>query len=165
MATWREKFAEMAKTISRASTEFVQTSKINVELSGEKTKRKDIYVEMGKKVKEIYESGESLGAFFDGKYEELVAVEQRIKDLRVQIDEVKGLRSCPSCGKSNVRELDYCAKCGCAMYSTAGHVPQPNTRPAEDTYDPHTQSAKVCIICGVKVAEDDTVCPGCGREL
>ena len=81
-------------------------------LSSEETSLKNLYMEIGKKVHEIYQYGGSLGKFFDEKYLEVEASERKIADIKEQISVIKGTRACIKCGKTVDRSAEFCQKCG-----------------------------------------------------
>jgi rubrerythrin len=106
---------KISKTLTKTSGDLLKTTKLSVSLSNEEESLKNLYVEIGKKVHEIYLYGGSLGKFFDEKYRELEIQENKIKELRETLDMVKGVKSCPKCGKSVDKAAEFCPKCGNSM--------------------------------------------------
>ncbi|MCL1787220.1 MAG: zinc ribbon domain-containing protein [Defluviitaleaceae bacterium] len=102
----------ITKSVTKTSGDLLKTTKLNMSLSSEEAALKNLYMEIGKKVHEIYQYGGSLGKFFDEKYLEIEASERKIADLKEQIGVIKGTRACPKCGKSVDRAAEFCQKCG-----------------------------------------------------
>jgi len=109
----------LTKKATTASGDLLKTTKLNFNLSTEEASLNKLYVEIGKKVHEIYLYGGSLGKFFDEKYREIETCEQKIAELKEQIGVIKGTRDCPKCGKAVERSAEFCPKCGLKMDSAA----------------------------------------------
>jgi len=102
----------ITKSVTKTSGDLLKTTKLSMNLSSEETNLKNLYMEIGKKVHEIYQYGGSLGKFFDEKYLEIEASERKIADIREQISVIKGTRVCTKCGKTVDRSAEFCQKCG-----------------------------------------------------
>ena len=102
----------LVKSLSNASKELVKTTKLNMDLSSKESELKSIYIEIGKKVHEIYAYGGSLGEFFDEKYQSILLAEQQLAELKNSINIAKGVKNCGSCGKQVERSATFCPKCG-----------------------------------------------------
>ncbi|MCL1843122.1 MAG: zinc ribbon domain-containing protein [Defluviitaleaceae bacterium] len=112
MSDFRETVTSAAKSVAKTSGDFLKTTKLNMNLSSEENALKALYLEIGKKVHEIYKYGGSVGEFFDEKYTELQACEKKIAEIKEQISVIKGIRKCPDCGKTAERLAEFCPKCG-----------------------------------------------------
>ena len=108
----RGTIASITKNVTKTSGDLLKTTKLNINLSNEESNLKNLYIEIGKKVHEIYLYGGSLGKFFDEKYRELDTCERKIAEIKEQIGVIKGTRECPKCGKSVERTAEFCQKCG-----------------------------------------------------
>ena len=102
----------ITKNVTKTSGDLLKTTKLNLSLSNEEANLKNLYMEIGKKVHEIYLYGGSLGKFFDEKYKELSSLEMKISDIKEQIGVIKGTRECAKCGKPVERTAEFCPKCG-----------------------------------------------------
>jgi len=112
MSDFRDTITNVAKSVTKTSGDLLKTTKLNMNLSTEEGKLKSLYLEIGKKVHEIYQYGGSLGTYFDEKYLEILTAERKISEMKEQISAIKGVRNCPKCGKSAERESEFCPKCG-----------------------------------------------------
>ena len=61
----RGTLANITKNVTKTSGDFLRTTKLSMSLSTEETNLKNLYMDIGKKVHEIYQYGGSLGKFFD----------------------------------------------------------------------------------------------------
>ncbi len=166
-----------AKAIAKASGDAIKTTRYSMAISNEESTLKNLYIEMGKKVCEIYSYGGSMGEFFDEKYKEILASEDKIKDLKQQLDQAKGSRTCPHCGKNAPLSSEFCAKCGKSLLdiqpainditNTTAHNNELNDEPIIDLTAnyPSKNDLKKCSICGYENAREDKFCLSCGRFL
>lgn len=112
MSDFRDTITNVAKSVTKTSGDLLKTTKLNMNLSTAEAGLKNLHLEIGKKVHEMYRGGERLGEFFDGKYIEILAAEEKIAEIKEKIDTIKGVRKCPKCEKIAERESEFCPKCG-----------------------------------------------------
>ena len=117
----------LTRSVTKTSGDLLKTTKLTMSLSTEETNLKNLYMEIGKKVHEIYQYGGSLGKFFDEKYLEIDAAERKIADLKEQIGVIKGTRVCTKCGKTVDRSAEFCQKCGVRV--ELNHAPEAEQAP------------------------------------
>ena len=154
--------AKAAKAITKGSGTFIKTTRLTISLHNEEANLKSLYIDIGKKVHEIYQYGGSLGEFFDAKYQEVVEVQNKIDGIKSQIDVAKGVISCPKCGKASPRTSVYCPKCGESMTA----APELATQPAQiEEPPPPARKEKTCAICGAVNDQQDRFCLSCGRMI
>ncbi len=130
MSNLKSTLLNITRNVSKTSGVLVKTTKLSVNLAQEQETLKNLYIETGKKVHEIYQYGGSLGKFFDEKYHEIEAVENKITNLKEEIAKIKGVKECPKCGKQVDRNAEFCPKCGLRLESAApGEAPPPYDPP------------------------------------
>ena len=182
MADIRSKVFNMTNNIAKSSGDFVRNTKLNIELANQEEHLKSIYIEIGKKVHEIYSFGGSLGSAFDDLYKDALVCEGQIRDLRKRIDVVKGVVTCEKCGKNVERKAEFCPSCGARMY-LSGEVAASANMIEERTYAPdiamqeHVHEpvpedspieapvTKKCPSCGADNPSGTRFCLGCGRVM
>lgn len=130
---------KIGRNITKTSKDIIKNTKLSMQLSAQEEKLKNIYIEIGKKVYEIYSYGGNIGQFFDEKYKEMVDIEKEISiikgkiaenkeskqddirqqnnnndiiDTRNQVSIVEECRICNSCGQKNGLNDRFCIKCG-----------------------------------------------------
>ncbi|MCL2217613.1 MAG: zinc ribbon domain-containing protein [Defluviitaleaceae bacterium] len=133
MSDFQSTVVNIARNVTKASGDLLKSTKLNMSLSSEEANLKSLYMEIGRKVHEIYSYGGSLGEYFDGKYMEIVECERKISDIKEQIGKIKGIRECPKCGKKVERVSEFCPKCGLKLGVAEAEIPAaaPVTSPVE----------------------------------
>jgi hypothetical protein len=109
----------ITRNVGKTSSVLVKTTKLSVTLAQEQEALKALYVEIGKKVHEIYQYGGTLGKFFDEKYREIEGLERKIDGLKEEIAKIKGVKECPKCGKQVDKNAEFCPKCGLRLEGVA----------------------------------------------
>ena len=184
MQDFRETIVNITKNVTKTSGDLLKTTKLGISLSSEETNLKNLYIEIGKKVHEIYQYGGSLGKFFDEKHAELEACERKISEYKEQISQIKGTRECGKCGKTVERTSEYCPKCGMRVSDAlppletatipsvpipvSVHEPAPTSIPIPQTIsapEPIAPQTRTCRVCGVANQLNSKFCLSCGRIL
>lgn len=140
----RGTLTSFTRNVTKTSGDLFKTTKLSVSLSQEQESLRTVYLDIGKKVHEIYMYGGTLGKFFDEKYHEIVACEQRINELKDKINQIKGTRECPNCGKTVEKTSEFCPKCGGKLDGTVRVSMVPDgmdSVPTTSDTRPHAPSA------------------------
>jgi ribosomal protein L32 len=158
--------ANVARSIAKGSGTLIKTTKLTMELSGEESKLKTLYLELGKKVHEIYSYGGTLGEYFDKRYQDILEHQRKIDDLKEALDIIKGVKVCPKCGKTSPRASTFCPKCGegIAEVPSKTEAGQPPSVPPNQTPQV-APMGKTCNVCGSANESADRFCLSCGRIL
>jgi predicted RNA-binding Zn-ribbon protein involved in translation (DUF1610 family) len=156
----------LRKSITKTSTEIVKTTKINLNISSSEENLNSLYLEIGKKVHEIYIYGGTLGKFFDEKFIDIVELERKISDLRSQLDVIKGTRSCYKCGGQVDRNSEFCPKCGVSLVDSEVRTKTVNEF-ANDNFKTATVKTvkSTCTLCLFENDTNSKYCFSCGRQL
>ena len=179
MADIKSTVFNLTNTLAKSSGDFVKNTKLNIDLANQEEQLKSIYIEIGKKVHEIYTFGGTLGAAFDDLHRDLVICEGQIRDLRKRIDAVKGVSTCLKCGKNVDRKSEFCPGCGTRMYPAAEFsteipktltdtAPTPEPLVIEHKDEPRQEdepTVRKCISCGAENPSGIRFCLGCGRII
>jgi len=171
----------VTKAITKGGGTLIKTTKLTLNLSSEEGKLNALYMEIGKKVHEIYSYGGSIGEFFDAKYQEILEQQNKINDIKTALDLAKGVRTCPKCGKGSPRTSVFCSKCGESMgeaaeaeaenaepvaaYTIDNQAPPLNSPKIEEPVKEEVKQVKSCGICGSVNNIADRFCLSCGRIL
>lgn len=168
----------ITKAIGKTSGTILKTTKLTIGLSNEESKLNSLYIEVGKKVHEIYNKNENLThfkSFFDEKYEQIYSVQSKIYTIKNKIDIIKGVITCPKCTKQNLRTSHFCSKCGYDIALLSDTITQdiPASQEASETAsiqnpqekpkEAAKEMLKICNICGYKNNLSDKFCLSCGR--
>jgi ribosomal protein L40E len=152
------KFTQLAKDVTKSSAGFFKTATLSLRLASEENKLREIYVDIGKKVSEIYHCGGSLGGGFDSIFSTAREAEERVNNVKNQLDAAKGTKTCSKCGKTMDRAATFCPKCGQKAPGA------PNTQPAA-TAETVIEAKRICAACGAENAPANSFCNSCGRNL
>ncbi len=105
-----------------------------------------------------------------------------IQNNRDQIDALKGLQKCPSCGMSISEDMTFCKYCGARLvpeFTAAGQTAEetaaepaaeavvaPEPAPeAEAAEEPAAEAPAFCAHCGAKLEPGTAFCPSCGQKV
>lgn len=158
----------LTENISKTSNSFLRKAKIKYSLHQEDEKLKKIYVDIGKKVHEIYAYGGSLGKYFDQKYLEIQKLELNINELDSQFENNKDIIICKVCKNKNPLISDYCGKCGSRLkgLNTKDDLPNKEIKKVQESLNKSSLYAEVlCKYCGSSNRTDNKFCLQCGRSL
>jgi len=186
MSDIRGTISSFTKSVTKTSGDLFKTTRLSMSVSSEQNVLKNLYMEIGKKVHEIYQYGGTLGKYFDEKYLEIEASERKINELKEQISQIKGVRECPKCSKTVERAAEFCPKCGIRMSATGTDLaplpeqdakPEPSPPPSSEAEPASTAPISIhppkpkepdpktrrCRVCGMENDISTKFCLSCGR--
>ena len=105
----------VAATAGKKTDEAIKTSKLKFKSSQLNTDIKNKYEKLGAMVYEMAASGEKDTETFDATIAEIDAAKAELEDIEKQLDELKGMVACPSCGIKTENANTYCPKCGAKL--------------------------------------------------
>ncbi len=151
--------ASLAKNVMGTSQGIMQSAKLNLLRANEEEKIKAVYIEIGKKVHEIYSYGGEVGPFFTEKYNEIISIERKIKELNDKIEVQK---------KS--KEIYHTESIPAErIVSEIKEEPELKENESDKTVAVSEKYAempkKVCSICKSQNDVNEKFCLGCGRML
>lgn len=76
---------KIGKNITKTSKDIIKNTKLSMQLSSQEEKLRNVYIETGKKVYEIYSYGGNIGEFFDEKYKQMLDIEKEISVIKSKI--------------------------------------------------------------------------------
>jgi polyribonucleotide nucleotidyltransferase len=151
-----KKMGEAAQAVSKKSSEIVEVTKLNSAINSEEDKIQKLFSQIGKTIYENYEQTGEAVDLAKASCEQIAAHKENIKSLREKIAEVKGIKTCISCGAEMDRAQLFCAKCGARNeVPQAAEAPQAAEQPAVPT----------CPSCNSEVAPGAAFCTNCGSKL
>ena len=165
-----------AKAVQRAK-EMSDIARINSMISEEETKINNIYYQIGKLYVTIHPHDHE--EEFTGMIVSLAEAEEKIKNYRQQIQDIKGVVRCSQCGAEVPSSVAFCSSCG---------VPMPKIQPvntedvvrcegcgamiqvtkpeiSDELKKENKTSNKICPKCGAKIETDVAFCTECGTKL
>jgi len=152
-------FDDLGKKLSQAGQSAVQKTKemtdiakLNGMISDEEKKIKDTYYKIGKLYVETHQS------VCENEFADMLSAinesENKIKEYKDQIQEIKGIEKCSKCGAEVANGAAFCGVCGAPMTKEEPVV----VDEAEDT-------VKKCFGCGAEIAEGVAFCSQCGTKV
>jgi hypothetical protein len=112
LENFREKVVGATRSAVKASSEFIEVTKINLTIKSEEDKVKEIMFEIGKIIYENYKEGKAVEGDLSVKCDNIVESEEKILELKKKIMDIKNLKNCEGCGSEIDTESSYCHKCG-----------------------------------------------------
>lgn len=151
MAFWDNLSQKASETTARAmqkAKEMSDIAKLNSMISDEESKINNTYCQLGRlyvtmHIRDYEEE-------FAGMITSLAEAEEKIKNYRQQILEIKGVARCPQCGAEVQSGTAFCSSCG---------APMPKAQPV------NTDDLIPCEGCGSLVKKGVRFCTSCGKPL
>lgn len=195
MAFWdnlsQKASATTAKAVQKAK-EMSDLARLNSMISEEENKINNTYYQVGKLYvsMHLHDHEEE----FSGMIASLVESEDKIKNYRQQIQDIKGVVRCAQCGAEVQVGVAFCSSCGAPMpkvepvntddlvrcegcgamikkgvrFCTSCGKPMVQMTSPETVNEPAVTSEpeiKICPNCGGKVGSDFAFCTACGTKL
>ncbi len=108
----REKVVDATRTAVRASSDFIEVTKINMAAKSEEEKMKAILLDIGKYIYDSYNDGKQVDAELSAKCDEISDCEKNIVKLKQSVLEIKNLKKCNICSSEISKSDIFCPKCG-----------------------------------------------------
>ena len=107
-----KKVSDTAKAAAKKSSEIVEVTKLNMNISAEEDKIKKAYADIGKQVYDAYSNGEEVAENYISICEQIRSYEDNIKETKQKILELKNVKVCPNCGAELELDIAFCSGCG-----------------------------------------------------
>ena len=107
-----EKVTKTARRAARKSGEFMEITRIALNINIEEEKITKILNEIGKIVYECHLENKEMSENVKMECEKITICEQNIKDLKAKILDLKDLKACNNCNSEIDVEFRYCSICG-----------------------------------------------------
>lgn len=195
MALWEnlgKKASESTAKAVQKAKELSETSRLSSVISEEEKKINNNYSQLGKLYVSIHPN--DYEEEFAGMINSINESEEKIKDYRKQIQDIKGVLRCEKCGAEVQKGVAFCSSCaapmpnmqavnteefvaceGCGSMvkkgmhfcTTCGKsmVPPVEQPPSELNQTAEEIQEKICPGCGAKSMDDSAFCAGCGTKL
>lgn len=115
-------FNDLGKTITKAAngavdktTEFFEATKIKAQISGEGKSIEKNYRDIGEIIYKLYMEGTPVTDEVAKVCSDVQAHEERIKSLRRDLANLKGMNLCSNCEGMVDKAASFCPKCGSSM--------------------------------------------------
>lgn len=141
-----------SKTVEE-SKKYAEVTKIHITVSSHQDQLKGLETKIGELVLENGLEGLGEKEEFKDLLSQAGEIQDKLRELQEQINRIKNVATCTSCGAEIPKDGKFCVKCG----TSAPVAPVPVSEPAA--------AANHCPQCGVELEADAVFCPCCGTKL
>lgn len=108
-----KKLSQAGQTAAQKTKEIAETAKLNSQISDEEKKINELYLQIGKLYVSLHD--ENHEADFDELIKSIHESEDKVKEYRQQVKEIKGIVVCEKCGAEVSNGAAFCSACGAPM--------------------------------------------------
>lgn len=119
-----KKVGEAAQAAAKKSGELVEIAKLNINISTEEDKIKNLYLKIGENTYAKYRSGNEIDTDLIADCEKIEEHQKVLDSLKAKILELKNMKLCTSCGEDVQNSALFCPKCGAKLEGTASKQEQ-----------------------------------------
>ncbi|MBR2590297.1 MAG: zinc ribbon domain-containing protein [Clostridia bacterium] len=157
---------QTGQSAAQNTMNMTDTAQMNSMLAQEEKNLTAYYLQIGQLY--VSEYGEDALSKFPDLVNQLYAAQNKVDELKNRIQELNGIKKCPSCGAPVLENANFCNVCGAGVAS----MPQMNSSnllicPSCGNYV--ERGMKFCVTCGVPMAPavqaSTKVCAQCGNVL
>ncbi len=155
MSFW-DKIVETGKDLKSKTNNLVNTTKLQADISKERTAINNLFMQIGKEYYEQFQNdAENPFAEAMGK---ITAAKAKIEELNGQIYALKGLSCCPKCGSAVAVGSLFCPTCGTKMPEKVEETVEEVSEEVEEAVETVAEKAEevkeeVCEKCEEAAAE------------
>lgn len=142
------KITQTSQDVVKKTKQMADVAKLNSDVSDEEKKLTNIYYQIGQLYVSLYKNNP--GSDFEVLIEQLDETQTKIENLKQQIQEIKGVKRCTTCGAEIPNNATFCSSCGTAVI-------QPKAVDAADLIK--------CTNCGKMIEKSMKFCTFCGSEV
>jgi ribosomal protein L40E len=102
----------VAETAGRKTSEFIEITRLRIEVSEQEKEMASIFEGLGRLVYDSKKTGEDASSIIDECVTRLDECQSKINELKRQIDEYRYTLRCKDCDTPNPDDAVYCKKCG-----------------------------------------------------
>lgn len=156
------KITSGASAVANKTKDFAEVTKINSQITADTNAITAKYTEMGKTLYEKYAGDPSNE--FASTFAEIQALEAKIVEQKSQIQKIKGVKTCPTCGAEIDASISFCGSCGAKVEvaaPAAEAAPAPATTPIADA----APAKLFCSNCGNPENAGTRFCSNCGNQM
>lgn len=144
-----KKFSDAGQKTLQKTKEISETARINASIAEEEKKLNNTYCQIGKQYVSMY--GDNCAEEFSVMVSAVAECEDKIRDYRKQIQDIKGVQRCEKCGAEMERGVAFCSSCGAEMPKLL----------EPDNMDDYVK----CDNCGTTVRKEMRFCTSCGKPM
>lgn len=104
--------AKTAESVGEKATDVYNTSKVKLKIFDLTADIEVIYKEIGRLIYAAHTNEEASTEMLDEKLETIDEKKRQIEELRASVAPEKDTKVCPSCGRENAGDSNFCSGCG-----------------------------------------------------
>ncbi len=143
-----KKVSEAGQKTIQKTKELADTSRLNAMISEAEKTINNTYYQIGKLYVSIHK--DNCEEDFLGMIRTVIETEEKIRDYKKQIHDIRGVQRCENCGAEVPNGVAFCSSCGAAMPKVQAAVPDDTVR---------------CESCGAAVKKGMRFCTACGKPM
>ncbi len=156
---------DVTRKVAKTSEGIFKTTKLSFSISTEESRLRELYVEIGKKVHEIYAYGGSLGKVFDEKYAEIKKLEDKIDLLKAQLQLLKGKDETPASTPPAQSQPSIPSTPEAEKTHTEESAAGISAKEEAETPSVNASPMVLCPLCKKPNPQKERFCLHCGRML
>lgn len=110
-----EKVTQTTKSAIKKSGEAVGLTKLRIAVNSDKTKVKELKLQIGELVYGAYSGEDADGTDVEEICRQIKELYDEIESKEKEIAEIKNLKRCAKCGTNNERDAAFCKKCAAEL--------------------------------------------------
>lgn len=168
-----KKLSQAGQSTIQKTKEIAEVAKFNSMISDEEKAVNNNYYQIGKLYVSLHSSNYEKD--FSGMIQSIYDSEEKIKDYRQQIQNIKGVVRCEKCGAEVPANVAFCSSCGAEMPKVTVEIKAADLVACEGCGQLVQKGMRFCTKCGhpmesivPNVADTPTTeikCPGCGSAV
>jgi hypothetical protein len=108
-----KKLTKVGEVAAEKTKEVAEFTKVNAKILDTQNKLDKAYIEVGKRYVELHPANEE--DEMKSAVEAVYGLEDQLKELRKQLQDLKGTLKCEICGAECAAEAVFCSKCGAEL--------------------------------------------------
>lgn len=147
---WSDKFNQITKSAVSRSREMAEITRLNMEISSNEQKMKELAVQIGMSVvdQQLLLENEQIA----GLAAQITALREAVAKNQGIIQDIRNINICSNCGAEVSRASKFCDKCGNPMDRSAVEASIASAVPT-------------CPECGEQMEPGAMFCTNCGTKL
>lgn len=151
MANFLEKLNKSSQQTVQKVKETTEISKLNVQIQQCEMEREKEFTRLGKIFYGISSNAEAVNLTQEPVSSLMASISQcntNIEKLRLEINRIKNIKKCTTCGRECSSDSMFCANCGSKLIQ-----------------ENNIGMSNHCSNCGTELSEDDVFCFNCGNKV
>jgi hypothetical protein len=150
----KRKVTETSQSAVKAAKEYAEEAKIKSQISTEQRNIQTTFTQLGKLFYEKHAA--DAASPFRELCVEVDSANERIAKLQHDLQFVKGVKRCTSCGADVPANSTFCGVCGASVETAPA--------PAQTQQQAAPAEMESCYYCGAPLEPGSTFCGACGKK-